>query len=129
MTRLLAAALVVAVAAGCSRHPSPPKTVATSLKVLLPDGQPLKTGEVRLLPERGVAVPNREIEAVARPGPDGTFAVTTFRPEDGAVPGNYVVVIKKGGKAVPTRFQDDDTSDLKVTVPSGGGTLEVRLPG
>ena len=129
MLRLTACglSLVLAAAVGCSGNPSLPKTVTAGLKVTLADGQPLKAGEVRLVPERGAAVPNREVQAVGRPAADGTYALTTFSPQDGAVPGNYLVVIKGAGKAVPARLQDEDTSDLKVTIPPNGGTLEVRV--
>jgi hypothetical protein len=129
MRRLIACGrlLVLAAAVGCSGTPAPPKTVAAALKVTLADGQPLRAGEVRLVPQRGVAVPNREVQAVGRPAGDGTYALTTFSPQDGAVPGNYLVVVRGGGRAVPARFQDEDTSDLKITIPPGGGTLELHL--
>ena len=129
MVRLTACglSLVLIIAVGCAHNPSPPKTVATALKVTLANGQPLTAGEIRLIPERGAATPNKEVQAVGRPAAHGTFALTTFSAQDGAIPGKYLVVIKGGGKAVPARFQDEDTSDLKVTIPSGGGTLEVRL--
>jgi hypothetical protein len=118
---------LVLVAAGCSGTPPQPKTVPTTLKVALANGQPLRASELRLVPERGAAAPNREVQAVGRPTAGGNFILTTFSPDDGAVPGNYLLVIKGGGRTVPPRLQDEDTSDLKVTVPSGGGTLEVRV--
>ena len=129
MLRSAAAVLSVltAIAAGCSSTPSQPKTVVANLRVTLPNGQPVLAKEVRLVPERGAATPKREVEAVGRPAQDGTFQLTTFSPGDGAVPGKYVVVIKSAGRGVPPRYGDEETSDLKVTVPANGGTIEVKL--
>jgi hypothetical protein len=129
MLRFAAGLLCVLTAfgAGCSRSPAPPKTVAATLRVTLPDGRPLQAKDVRLVPERGAAAPNREVEAVGRPAADGTYALTTFQPGDGAVPGKYVVVIKAAGRGVDPRFRDEETSGLKVTVPSNGGTIEVKV--
>jgi hypothetical protein len=98
--------------------------VVTSLRLTFANGQPVPTKEVRLVPERGAATPKREVEAVGRPEPDGTIQLTTFRPGDGAVPGKYVVVVRSAGRGVPSRYGDEETSDLKVTVPA---KIEVKL--
>jgi hypothetical protein len=112
------------VLAGCSRVPSQPKPVPVALKVVFPNGEPLKAGEVRLSPDRGSG--GREVEAVCRPAGDGTFKVTTFADGDGAVPGRYVVVVK-GVRGLPGKYADADTSDLRATVASAGGSVEVRV--
>jgi len=129
MPRRTAAVVCVltAIAAGCSQSPAQPKVVAASLRLTFPNGRPVQAREVRLVPERGAATPKREVEAVGRPAPDGTFALTTFAPGDGAVPGKYVVVLRFPGRGVDPRYSDEETSGLKVTVPSGGGTIEVKL--
>jgi hypothetical protein len=114
------------IAAGCSQTPSQPKTVVASLRITLPNGQPVQAKEVRLVPERGAATPKKEVEAVGRPAADGSFELTTFSPGDGAVPGKYVVVLHSG-KGIDPKYTDEDTSGLKVTVPSEGGKIEVKL--
>jgi hypothetical protein len=127
MLRLVACglSLVLIAALGCTGGtPAPPKTVPTTLKVALADGEPLKAGEIRLVPERGSG--GKEVEAVCRPAGDGTFKVTTFEDGDGAVPGKYVVVVK-GVRGVPAKYGDSETSDLRATVASAGGTVEVRV--
>lgn len=129
MIRLVAGCLclLTVMAAGCSQTPSQPKPVAASLRVTLPNGQPVQAKEVRLVPERGAATPKKEVEAVGRPAADGTFELTTFAPGDGAVPGKYVVVLRSPGRGVDPKYTDEESSGLKVTVPSGGGTIEVKL--
>ena len=124
MNRLLAIALALTLTAGCSRVPSAPKPVPVTLKVVLPSGEALKAGEVRLAPERGAG--GKEVEAVARPNPDGTFKVTTFADGDGAVPGRYVIVVK-GVRGLPAKYADPETTDLRATVESRGGSIEVKV--
>jgi hypothetical protein len=119
--------VLTAIVAGCSQTPSQPKTVVASLRVMFPNGQPVLAKEVRLVPERGAATPKKEVEAVGRPGADGSFELTTFNPGDGAVPGKYVVVLRSPGRGIDPKYTDEETSGLKVTVPSGGGTVEVKV--
>jgi len=119
--------VLTVIAAGCSQTPSQPKPVVASLRVTLPNGQPVQAKEVRLVPERGAATPKHEVEAIGRPAADGSFELTTFNPGDGAVPGKYVVVLRSPGRGIDPKYTDEETSGLKVTVPSGGGTIEVKL--
>ncbi|MBN9118755.1 MAG: hypothetical protein J0I06_06285 [Planctomycetes bacterium] len=78
----LAAAL--ALAAGCA-DPGP-KVVPVRGKVTY-NGNPVTSGTVTFTPTAGGPPATGEI------GPDGTFAMTTFKSGDGAVPGKHKVFI------------------------------------
>lgn len=81
--RSCAAALcLVAVVPGCD---SGPKVVPVSGKVLY-HGKPLQFGTVMFQPPTGQP-------AIGEIRPDGTFSLSTFRPNDGAVVGKHKVRI------------------------------------
>jgi hypothetical protein len=72
---------------------------------------------------------------------DGTFKMTTFGKEDGAIAGRYVVTIEPlanrapGGQVKPTaaeariprRYWEEETSDLNVEVKAEQNVAELRL--
>src|SRR3954471_14539562 len=73
--------------AGCaseSDEPPPPigETVEVKGRVLLSNGDPLTAGRVVFVAADGISPP-----ASGDVGPDGSFALTTQNPGDGAVPG------------------------------------------
>jgi hypothetical protein len=76
--------LVLVLAAGCS------KTAAVKGRVTL-DGQPVAGATVLFVPEPEV----RGRPASAITDSDGNFCLTTYRAEDGAVPGAYRIVVSK----------------------------------
>jgi hypothetical protein len=120
----IAAALALALgAAGCSRLPdAPPQAYPVRGKVVLADGQPLRGGRVVFHPRTGGK------EAVAELGADGSFTLTSFKRDDGALPGDYVVTVipytyKTGNPVavpqeaqVPQRYWEPETSPLTATV-------------
>jgi hypothetical protein len=74
--------------------------------------------------------------------PDGQFALSTFRPGDGALPGRYaVMVIAVGNTAgrlpneanppaallIPRKYASHRTSDLSVEVTDPGSVLLIEL--
>jgi hypothetical protein len=84
-------------------------------KVLI-DGQPLKTGLVRVVPEN-------HRPAVGQIDENGTFRLTTFTEGDGCVKGVHAVEVvgcepEKNGIRwlAPPHYAKAATSDLKVTV-------------
>jgi hypothetical protein len=98
-------------------------------KVLLPDGTPLTEGTVTFVP---TAEPGRQ--AASRIEPDGSFALTTVDPGDGAAVGTYKVRIdttltapgpRRGTTRflVPPKYLDEDRSGLQVTVSAGSNDL------
>lgn len=133
----LAAALLAL--AGCSSEN--PETYKVIGKIVY-DGQPVKSGVVQLLPEGGGN------SAIGNLQPDGTFQLTTFKQNDGACPGTYTVTIQampeedaddpmsglpgmefagSGKPPVPLKYENPETSDLKVNVNKGENSLELVL--
>lgn len=84
--RLLAGLILtsaVASMAGCSQTPA---VVPVTGKVLY-NGKPLPFGTVMFQPEQGQAAQG-EIQ------PDGSFQLSTYGPNDGAVPGHHKVSVR-----------------------------------
>jgi hypothetical protein len=69
--------------------------------------------------------------------PDGTFKLTTFGADDGAIPGQHLVAIspptspdpdKPPQKSkLPAKYSSFDTSDLTVEIKPGRNTIELEL--
>src|SRR5262249_33645207 len=128
--RLLLGLAVALAVVGCQRAPSMPGVVPVKGKVLLPGGEPLRGGRLNFLPKNPSGLGG--IEPFADIGQDGTFTVTTYQENDGAIPGEYVVTISpvnykaKGGNPVklpnaeqiPKKYQDGATSDLTASIKS-----------
>jgi hypothetical protein len=122
---------------GCgSRVPALPQAVAARGKVLLPNGQPLRGGRIefsRLDPPK--------VDAFGDVAADGSFTLTTYQPDDGAVPGRYVVSISpynyrhksgnpvkvEGAGQIPSKYLEAGTSGLEVEITEGENVLEVKL--
>lgn len=112
-------------AAGCGGKAPPLPTVPVKLKVTI-SGKPVEGNvNLRLLPEP----PNGKVSVVVgKKLSDGSFAMETFSPGDGAPPGTYKV-----------EFGPVDTTDLTATVPkikpatviipNDGGEVSVDLDG
>jgi len=131
-----ALALIPVLAAGCA------KTADVKGRVTL-DGQPVAGATVLFVPEPG----NATRPASGLTDNDGTFRLTTYRSDDGAVPGAYRIVVRKTkafpepdpthtGKnkprerlprnaarkeekpLLPTIYSDPDKTPLRCTVPT-----------
>jgi hypothetical protein len=110
---------------GCTdRDTALPKATTYPVQgmVVLRDGKPLTKGQVVF-----VAVDPPALSAVGEIGADGTFTLTTLKPDDGAVPGTYRVkiepalgiVVGRKGKArakFDAKYVDEDSSGLLVTI-------------
>jgi hypothetical protein len=118
--------------AGCAGSGSAPKTAPVSGKIVLANGEPLTRGIIVFHPKDP---PGNEARAfVAK---DGSFKLSTFLQEDGAVPGRYVVTVEPianqapGGQVkvegievrIPKRYWSEEKSPLKVEVKAGENTL------
>ena len=123
---------------GCSANAGPelPTRKPASGTLTSPSGEPVSNVRVVLKPKQG------EIEAFGDTDQKGNFTLTTNQPDDGAVPGEYVVVVepfnykdksgspKKNTQAsakVPKKYLEGKTSDLVVTVPPDGGAVNIKL--
>jgi hypothetical protein len=121
---------VLLVAAGCSASaPPPPPTAPARGKVVGTAGQPLKHVVVNLEPLNQTA--GGAAQGVVKE--DGNFVLTTFRPEDGALPGKYKVwlqpspIAPKKASAIPSKYQSADDSDVTVLIKEGGNDLTIQL--
>ncbi len=97
-------------------------------KVAISEGKPVTSGTICFEP---VAAPG--VKAKGKIQPDGSFTLTTYNENDGAVEGDSRVYIepdeaaKKG--AIPTAFLDPDSSGVIVKVSPGKndlGTISLR---
>jgi hypothetical protein len=95
------------------------------------NGMPLPTGRVTLHPKDNPG----GVEAFGDVQKDGTFTLTTYKPNDGAIPGSYVVTLEpfcyESGNPtriqdglIPPRYQSTATSDLVVELKDGDNVLE-----
>ena len=119
--------------AGCAGSGSAPKTAPVSGKIVLANGEPLTRGIIIFHPKDP---PGNEARAFV--GKDGSFKLSTFLQEDGAVPGHYVVTVEpianqapggqvkvEGSEArIPKRYWSEEKSPLKVEIKAGENTLD-----
>ncbi len=130
----MAAILVIvsAILAGCSRGP---ELAPASGKVTY-KGQPLKHGNILFQPSAGPP-------AKGEIGPDGSFSLSTFKNNDGAVIGKHrVQVICTAPQAkpanpdeevpsakslIPEKYSNYVTSEITVDVVKGGGPYLIEL--
>jgi hypothetical protein len=133
---------------GCG--PKLPQTSPVSGKVTVA-GQPVTTGRIMFQPENGRP-------AIGAIEPDGTYRLTTFQRDDGAVSGKHRVTIEAfegptvknpttfaeevGGKGsltpasgkfarrwiVPETYAQRDSSPLTAEVKPGTNTIDFKLP-
>jgi hypothetical protein len=101
---VLAALLVALVLPGCGSKPVP-----VTGEILWEDGKPVTSANV-------VFVPRDESgkRATGYTKEDGSFELTTSRPGDGAVPGDYTVLVTKGAMAIEEPQGDDKADPRKM---------------
>lgn len=87
----LFAMLVPLGVAGCSQGSG---TVPVNGVLLFEDGKPVSGASIRFMP---VASTGRE--ATGYTGKEGEFSLSSYRQGDGALPGDYAVVVSKGNPA------------------------------
>ena len=86
-------------------------------------------------------LPEKKTSARGTIQADGTFRLTTNKPDDGALAGDYKVLIIEVGRkalggpdasalapgAMDSRYSDPSTSDLKATVGSGPNNITLTV--
>lgn len=123
---------LVCCAIGCGSRA--PKTVKVTGTVEF-DGQPLTKGTITFLPQ-AAGDKERNRPATSTIDSQGRYALSTFAPGDGALPGKYLVTVvsysveptleeiaEKGAKhisAIPGGYGAASTSGLTATVGNGG---------
>jgi hypothetical protein len=119
---------------GCSGE-SLPKTIRVGGRVTL-KGRPLQDGTVTFSP---VHVPTGGLSrpAIGALASEGTYRLSSFRKDDGVVPGEYAVTIesyritrptgppgpreldrRNRVSRIPTRYGDQSRSGLRATIPA-----------
>jgi hypothetical protein len=126
---VLSVLCAVAILPGCGD--GRPARVPVAGKVLI-DGKPVAIGAVRFTPADGRP-------ATGELGPDGSFRLTTFEPDDGAVVGTHTVTIHSTEELSPTqlrwnvpkKYQLSGTSGLtqKIDRPTDSLTIELTWGG
>jgi hypothetical protein len=120
--RLVAVAVVAATLGGCGG----PRVYPVSGKIVWKDGKPATELEGALLI---FDLPEKQTSAQGVVLADATFQLTTSKPNDGALPGKYKVLVTERRKAgsgpdpsemapgvMDIRFSDPSTSDLYATI-------------
>ena len=124
---------------GCGR--STPSTVPVHGRITC-QGKPLATGVISFVPQKlDEGMPRRT--GSGRMNPDGTFRVSTFRQNDGLLPGAYQVAINTNAPApfegpsdvnpqqprslLPSSYALPHTSGLTATIPPQSAPFEVNF--
>jgi hypothetical protein len=135
---------------GCGGDPSKPKLGRVSGKVTY-HGQPVTKGMVSFVPSSGPGAETGQ-SATGEIGPDGSYTLTTFENNDGAVLGEHKILVKsreedpalKGGgmpipdaqgkfkikppkHLVPKKYESADQTPLRLTVKEGSNSFDIEL--
>jgi hypothetical protein len=106
---------------GCgSSAPQGAATLPVKGKVIF-KGQPLTKGTISFEPEGAGKEAFGEIQ------PDGTFVLTTYKKDDGAVVGKHRVTVSNAGKSVPVKYASPAASKLEVEVSEGKDDYTIEL--
>ena len=129
MRRFIPLLFSIIVVTGCQKSP-PPGAVPVKGRVLLADGSPLRSGRICFHPEGQPG----GLEAFGEINREGKFKLTTYKLEDGAVPGRYVVTVdpysyRNGNlempakNTIPEQYWDAESSSLIVEIGPGENDL------
>ena len=129
---LLVLISAILVAPGCNNSP---QTFPVSGTVTFDDGTPLTGGTVEF---RNVTTDiSKQVNARGEIGPDGKYQLTTFTPNDGALPGEHQICVFPPARETPgnlasepppspveRKYQSYDTSGLMHTVTTDGPNVK-----
>jgi hypothetical protein len=146
----LVATAALAFVFGCGGDPNKPKLGRVSGKVTY-NGKPVTEGVVSFVPDSGPGSQTGQ-SATGEIGPDGSYTLTTFENNDGAVLGEHKVLVQareedpalKGGGMpipdaqgnfkikppkylVPKKYETADQTPLRYTVKEGSNTYDIEL--
>jgi len=122
LTALLLVIPWLVIAAGCG--PSRPEVAKVKGKVTF-QGKPVTSGQVIFWPETGRS-------ARGKINPDGTYILTTFDSEDGAVLGNHIVTIEAikvfDNEPKPTSLEEEIRMGREGKLGTGQATVQHLIP-
>jgi len=118
---------------GCAKDPHPER-FPVSGAVKFSDGEPVRTGIVEFIPVDGSLTATGQIKT------DGTYKLSTIENDVGAVPGDYIVVVKQlifydkipeqkhdHGGDVDTVYADERTTPFKYKVNDGPNIADFQV--
>ncbi len=118
----LALCLLAAVAAGCSSEASAPTgRVVPAGGIISYKGKPLQSGTLTFEPVDGGREANASI------GPDGSYTLTTFEKDDGAVAGVHRVSIPRSKPNLPVKYRNLASSGIEVEIKSGQSDYPIEI--
>jgi hypothetical protein len=118
---ILSAGFLLLTFAGCgSSTPTGAATSPVKGKVTY-KGQPLTKGTVTFEPDGAGKEASGDIQ------PDGTFVLTTYKKDDGAVIGNHRVMVTRTVKTVPAKYSSLNTSKLEIEVSEDKTDYPIEL--
>jgi hypothetical protein len=104
--------------AGCSSSRTSPVTGVVTL-----DGKPVADASVQFVPQ------GKGRDATAQTDKNGEFAMSTFKPRDGMLPGEYKIVITPStGPVDPTQYASSDAA-MSGAAAKPPPRKEVSFPG
>jgi hypothetical protein len=96
------------------------------------DGKPLNGGAVWFEPNS--PGPSGSCGAKGTIAPDGSYRLTTFRANDGALPGLHRVVVLPGSdtpsqnaRTIPSKYYSLAGSGLEFEIKPGDNSIDIRL--
>jgi hypothetical protein len=108
--------------AGCGSSSTPQGATTLPVKGKITyRGQPLTKGSIAFEPDGAGKGAFGEIQ------PDGTFVMTTYKKDDGAVIGTHRVKVTTSGKTVPAKYSSLATSKLEVEVSEDKTDYSIEL--
>ncbi len=107
---------------GCGSNEGPHASPTVQVKGKITyQGKPMSKGEITFEPV------NIGREAQGAIQSDGTYVMTTFKKDDGAVPGVHRVAITGMGKSFPRKYQSAGSSKVEVEVVEGKTEYNIDL--
>ncbi|MDX2036655.1 MAG: hypothetical protein SFX72_08380 [Isosphaeraceae bacterium] len=121
--RLPVIGLAALLLSGCGSTDAVPTSTLPVKGVVTFRGRPLTSGTIVFEPE------GRGREAHGEIGPDGSYALSTFTKDDGAVPGPHRVAIKGTPKSlkVPAKYAGAGSSKIEITVEESKTDYPITL--
>ena len=136
---ILVCLLALPLLSACNQQGTPGCVPAAGIVTL--NGEPVEEASVIFAPQDTTGAQS----ASAKTDKNGKFVVTTVKPGDGMLPGEYLVLITKttvsGEKSkdgddrqivnhLPPKYGSKGTSDLKVSIPpKGDKNIELKMEG